>query len=110
MPIPQHIRKKMKQKGFWNQPCVHSGKYGVQAEHAWQYGGKSIQEEWNLVPVAPEYNYNPSTDVKAYSQYCALRQAKDWCLWEELQSKYPKKDWGRYWQYLSQKFSNTLSL
>jgi len=107
--IPTPLKKKLEEKNFWDQPCVHSGEcrgYGgeIEAEHCFFYGKPAIQEEWNIVPVAKRFNRNPTSEVKAKSRYYALKQAKAWGLWDEIKAKYPKKDWDFEWGKLSNKF------
>ena len=96
----------MEARDFWNQRCVHSGERGVQAEHCFFYGSnnKAIQEEWNLVPVAPRFNYSPPEHVKSKSRYHALKQAKDWGVWDHIKQKYPRRDWEFEWNRLEERF------
>lgn len=102
MNTPSGLLKKIRAAGFFEQPCVHSGEYGVELEHAWTYAGRQIHEPWACVPVRPRFNRNPSADVKDWSKYCALKQAREWRV--DLAAKYPKFDWQFEWQRLCDKF------
>ncbi len=104
--MPSKLITQLKTEVFWNKRCVHSAKCGIQAEHAHFYGKKAIQERWNIVPVAPEFNYNPSTPIKEKSQLYALMQCKGMGEWETTKAKYPKKNWGELYDILSNKYPN----
>ena len=91
--LTSKLKQRLIEEDFWNMPCIHSGEFGVEAEHALFYGRKQIQERWAIVPVARRFNRNPHASIKQKSELYAMNQAKRWGLWEEIKERYPKKDW-----------------
>lgn len=101
--LQKKIKKQLEKNNFWDQICIHSGNTGVQAEHALFYGRKQINECWAIVPVAPEYNYNPNSEIKEKSAYIAMLQCKKMGQWEKTKIKYPKKNWDKEFVLLNEK-------
>lgn len=104
--FPTKLLNQLKSENFWSLPCVHTGSISndTEAEHAFVFGGKSIQERWNIVPVRRKFNRNPSQDVKDWSKLCALQQARENGLWGHLCKKYKRFDWDKEWERLQLKF------
>lgn len=107
MALKKKLRKQLIKEDFWNLPCVHSGEYGVEAEHAFEYARNQIQERWAIVPVARRFNHNPTGEIKEKSQLYALNQCKKMGEWENTKAKYPKKDWEALYKILLQKHNIT---
>jgi len=103
--IKASLLKELRDSGFWEQQCVHSGEFGVEAEHAFEYARKQIQERWAIVPVAQRFNRNPIASVKEVSQLYALNQCKQMGEWENMKAKYPKKNWDALYIILTEKNS-----
>ena len=97
----------LKEEDFWSLPCIHSGEFGVEAEHSFEYARKQIQERWAIVPVKRKYNRNPTSDIKEKSQLYAMNQAKTMGVWERIKRDYPKKNWDNWYAILMVKYNKT---
>lgn len=103
-PIPIELRKRIASNPFM-QRCIYWGirsngcKGRVEWEHAFEYGGKQINEEWAIVPVCT-YHHRIALD-KDYNRFRAIIRADI----DDLQRRMPKKNWRQIKKYLVAKYA-----
>ena len=88
--------------------CIYNNKdcsRRVEWEHAWNYAGKQIQEEWAIIPCCTYHHRGNGLD-KDFNRYKSLIKAfslSDRGLIDIIK-KYPRKNWLQEWVYLRNKY------
>jgi hypothetical protein len=85
--------------------CVWCGtKIDITWEHCWVYGGKQIDEAWAIVGLCRYHHIGPghTAEIKDYCRWQSLLKATT--CWEEVVTKYSKRNWKQEKDYLTNKF------
>ncbi len=105
-PIPPKIREQLANDPRmrlciyeWPQAPNHNCRGRITFEHAIIYAGKQIVEAWATVPCCENHNSGPEM-VKEYNVWAALQNITT----EELEQRYPRRDWRQLKKYLNQKY------
>ena len=103
-PIPPKLRAELADDPYMKKclvkgiaPC--SGR--VEWHHVWIYAGRQINEKWAILPACHKHHeeVNKYRNIKDFFE----RQSFTRTTIEEMQEKYPKKNWYQIWYYLNNK-------
>lgn len=101
--IPPVIRENLSNNKYM-QTCKYCDLKGIKEtkvewHHALKYAGRSMQEEYSIIPLCSEHHRGAlgtiHSDVKTYSEYLAISRGIN-----ELTKKYPKVNWQQQLNYL----------
>ena len=109
-PIPLKLREQLASTGEMKL-CIYNNadcKGRVEWEHAWDYGGKQIQEAWAIIPCCTYHHRGAGLD-KDFNHFMSLLKARELASsGVDVFYKYPKKNWPQLWQFLSKKYETYL--
>lgn len=107
-PIPKKLKAELLADPYYKRCCLTGfTRFKIDFHHAWDYGGKQINEAWAIMPVwvrkhSPQGDKDSVHNCKAtkeYVQYLSLKRATPKDL-----KKYPKKNWQQVFNYLDKKY------
>lgn len=114
----RHLPKKLKQEiladDYYRRCCLtylDNKDTKIDWHHAWEYAGKQINEKWAIMPVCwrkhsplgDEDSVHNCKKTDEYVKYLSLLRAD----LNDLQRRYPKKDWQREFDYLKSRYEKS---
>lgn len=99
-PIPLAHRKLIDTDPYFRVCARRNGQCSgrITIEHAWEYGGRQINEMWAYLPLC-EYHHLGAGLNKEINHFLSIQRATA----EELR-KYPRKNWDQERRYLLRKY------
>lgn len=104
--IPARLKKQFQGDKFYNKCCYTGCSRPPQFHHVFQYAGKSIQEDWAILPAC-KFHHDQATphknqykqEVREYFEIISLEKMPI-----EAMGKYPKNSWSQLAFYLNKKY------